>query len=209
MNDIHLEIADSFERVFPPPLVDADWRDVVARADSARKAGVSFYRFRGRRLAALVLAALVVAAAAAFAFAAVRNFVFGGGHREPGRSPALPSPPCATDGFYGTVHIRLRGYAKGPQFNATGRGSFTISGAMTDRGSFVDVYHGIHPVRESYTRTLSGAQGTITIAGNAMEPWTILGGTRSYLGLHGGGRRVVGELRHACICITMTGTVSQ
>jgi hypothetical protein len=153
----------------------------------------------------------VVAVATPFAFAAVRDFVFGAGHSAaPGRSPALQTPAyAADDGIYGTVHIRLRGRARGPQFNATGHGRFTISGAITDRGTFLDVYHGIHPVKEPYTRTLSGAKGTITIAGNAMGPWTIIGGTRSYLGLHGRGGRVVGVFGYARIRITMIGTVSQ
>jgi hypothetical protein len=208
MKDIELEIADSFDRIFPPLLVESDWRDVMARAEGTRKGSMSFYGFRGRRVAALVLAALVVAVASAFAFAAVRDFVFGAGHSAPASSSALQTPAyAADDGIYGTVSIRLRGRVRGPQMNATGHGRFTLSGAITDRGTFLDVYHGIHPIMEPYTLTLSGTKGTITIAGNARGPWTIIGGTRSYAGLHGRGR-VVRMYRHP-LRITMIGTVSQ
>jgi hypothetical protein len=175
MKDMELEIADSFDRIFPPLLVDADWRDVIARADGARKGSSSFYGFRGRRLAALVLALLVVAVATSFAFAAVRDFVFGAGQSAPGRSPALPTSAYAPDdGMHGTVYIRLRGRVRGPQFNATALGRFTISGAISDRGTFLDKYRGIHPIDEPYTRTLSGARGTITITGNGRGPWRII-----------------------------------
>jgi hypothetical protein len=51
MKDIEPEIAESFDRVFPPLLVDPDWRDVIARADIAHRGSLSFSGFRARRLA--------------------------------------------------------------------------------------------------------------------------------------------------------------
>jgi TolB protein len=67
MTDLELEIADSFERIFPAPTVIADWRDVLDRADARRPDRRS--PFRSRRVVAvgalLLLAGLLVAPAVA------------------------------------------------------------------------------------------------------------------------------------------------
>ena len=63
----------------------------------------------------------------------------------------------------GKVRIHLRGYIKGSQFAAFGRGRFTASGAITDHGRFVDEFQGVHPPNEPHVRTLRGAKGTIQI----------------------------------------------
>ena len=69
MKDVELEVADSFERVFPVPVVDAAWDDVLARAGVARVAGPQqtttswLPRWRWRRVIlafALVVVGVVV-----------------------------------------------------------------------------------------------------------------------------------------------------
>lgn len=67
MTDLELEIADSFERIFPVPTVVADWDDVRDRAEAARP--VSYTRLPSRRVVAIaamiVVAGLLVAPAVA------------------------------------------------------------------------------------------------------------------------------------------------
>ena len=58
------------------------------------------------------------------------------------------------------MRIHLRGLLSRPQFAAFGGGRFTVSGAITERGRFVDEYQGHHPPREARLRTLHGAKGT-------------------------------------------------
>ena len=50
MTDLELEIADSFERIFPTPTVIADWGNVLDRADARRPDPRS--RFMSRRVVA-------------------------------------------------------------------------------------------------------------------------------------------------------------
>lgn len=67
MTDLELEIADSFERIFPVPTVVADWDDVRDRAEAARP--VRYTRLPSRRVVAIaamiVVAGLLVAPAVA------------------------------------------------------------------------------------------------------------------------------------------------
>jgi len=51
MTDVELEVADSFERVFPVPLVSADWDDVLDRAEARRERRAP--SFPGMRLVAV------------------------------------------------------------------------------------------------------------------------------------------------------------
>ena len=37
MTDVELDVADSFERVFPVPVVVADWDDVLDRAEASSR----------------------------------------------------------------------------------------------------------------------------------------------------------------------------
>ena len=50
MTDVELEVADSFERVYPVPVVSADWDDVMSRSGARQ----------GRRRWALVALAAVI-----------------------------------------------------------------------------------------------------------------------------------------------------
>ena len=106
----------------------------------------------------------------------------------------------------GTVTIHLWGYVKGREF--TGRGRFTISGAIADRGTFLRQRHGLGgPLM--YTGRLLGARGTITITGQEWGPWRIFGRTGAYAGLRGHSTRpVLGDFSGAGLRMIMIGTVS-
>ncbi len=87
MSDVDLEVADSFERIFPVPAASADWDDVLERARGPRgyggsrlgeKQGDRVREGRHRRRVVLVVAAsLVVVVASASAFGTVRDLLFG------------------------------------------------------------------------------------------------------------------------------------
>ena len=135
---------------------------------------------------------------------------------------ATDTSDASTSGaLQGKVRIHLRGSLSGPQFAAVGRGRFTISGAISDRGRFVDVFEGIHPPNEPHALTLRGAKGTIQTmvdAAGCNSPsitcvprspqWRVTKGTKAYAGLRGRGT-VQGEYRFIGIDFTMTGTVSR
>ena len=124
----------------------------------------------------------------------------------------------------GAVSIHLEGTLSGPQCTTVGRGRFTLSGAISDHGTFVDRFHGCWPVGGPYVRTFFGANGTIRITGdNSCVPsdtplgsvwlcrsqWRISNGTKAYAALRGRGHsgtraRQNGEPFH----VTMVGTVS-
>lgn len=107
----------------------------------------------------------------------------------------------------GAVTIDLDGKRPGQHTNA-GRGRFTISGAISDHGRFVD--------RPGFivVRVLHGARGTIWVTVGAPEPgsrcqcnWRIAEGTGAYAGLHGRGRE--SGVYSRTIDIRMNGVVSQ
>jgi hypothetical protein len=123
----------------------------------------------------------------------------------------------ATEAVQGKVRVQLRGYMKGPQFAAFGRGRFTMSGAISDRGRFVDEFQGGHPPNGPHVRTLRGAKGTIQMmvdTGVGCPPncvprspkWRITKGTKAYAGLRGRGTQE-GEYRFVGIDATMIGRV--
>jgi hypothetical protein len=92
------------------------------------------------------------------------------------------------------------------------RGRCTVSGAISDRGKFVDDARlSVHP----HVRTLFGRKGTIRMSVYLERGhWEIIGGTRAYAGLRGRGRESnsgrCGSSGLGCpISITMTGRVSQ
>jgi hypothetical protein len=131
---------------------------------------------------------------------------------------ASDTSDASTSGaLQGKVRIHLRGYMKGPQFAAFGRGRFTMSGAISDRGRFVDEFQGVHPPNEPHVRTLRGAKGTIQMMVdggigcrlNCGRPrWRITNGTKAYAGLWGRGTQE-GQYRFVGIDATMTGTVGR
>jgi hypothetical protein len=64
MTDVELEVTDSFERIFPDPIVTEDWDDVLSRAGSRSMRVLRLLRKRPGR-SALAFAALAGAAATA------------------------------------------------------------------------------------------------------------------------------------------------
>ena len=76
MTDVDLEVTDSLERIFPAPVVSADWDDVLERTHREQAARLR-EGGRRRRVVALAAAALVVAVASASAFGTVRDLLFG------------------------------------------------------------------------------------------------------------------------------------
>ena len=93
----------------------------------------------------------------------------------------------------GRVRINCQGTLTGPQGGGSGRGHFTLSGVISDRGTFVDGgFHGFHHETDPHVRTLFGAEGTLRIAidgarGNVTS-WRVTKGTKTYAGLRGRGR---------------------
>jgi len=120
----------------------------------------------------------------------------------------------------GSIRVLLRGYTEGPQNAAFGRGRFTMSGAISDHGRFVDEFQGVHPPDDPHVRTLRGAKGTVQIkvdgafarrsaAGVLRSPkWRITSGTKAYAGLRGRGTQE-GKYRFVGIYATMIGTISR
>ena len=106
----------------------------------------------------------------------------------------------------GAVTIHVWGPGLGPG-NPWGRGRFTISGAIFDRGTFVGDRDG-EPGRGG--RKLFGARGTIRLFVGHYGSWRITKGTGAYAGLHG--RGTGGSLWHrsqAPVEAWMDGTVSK
>jgi hypothetical protein len=127
------------------------------------------------------------------------------------------SGPSTTEAVRGKVRIYLRGSLSGPQFAAFGRGRFTMSGAISDRGRFVDEFQGVHPPNEPHVRTLRGAKGTIQMMVDGgigcslncvprSPRWRVTKGTKAYAGLRGRGTQE-GEYRFVGIDATMIGRV--
>ena len=117
-------------------------------------------------------------------------------HDSPGHSIDLTmtgSVSPSTGGVRGKVRIDCEGTLTGPQGAGSGRGRFILSGAISDRGTFVDGgFHGFHHETDPHIRTLFGAKGTIRIAidaalGNVVY-WRIITGTKAYAGLRGRGQ---------------------
>jgi hypothetical protein len=130
----------------------------------------------------------------------------------------------ADERVQGKVRIHLKGTLTGPQFAAVGRGVFTLSGAISDRGTFVDRFQGIYPPFVPYVRRLAGAKGTIWLVGDGISNdgrkghWRITKGTKAYsglrgrgrVGINGGGRIGPGESYGGRgIDLTIVGTVSR
>ena len=101
---------------------------------------------------------------------------------------------------YVSIHLNGKPLAPGKGY----RGRFTMSGALSDHGSFSD-----RSEVGGRVRTLFGAKGTIRIKFVARTPnWTITKGTKAYAGLRGRGSES-GAYSPDTIDITMEGTVSQ
>lgn len=117
---------------------------------------------------------------------------------SPKASSGAPSA-SASGAAQGKVRIELTGRVLGARGN---RGRFILSGALTDRGRFVDA-PGLN-----IPRTLYGAKGAIRILVGtraSQASWRITKGTKAYAGLHGRGTER--GLYDDTIDVTMTGRV--
>lgn len=106
----------------------------------------------------------------------------------------------------GAVSLHLWGPGLGPS-NPGGHGRFTITGAISDRGLFVDDSAG-EPGRG--VRIFFGYKGTIRITVGHFGFWKITKGTMAYAGLRGrgtGGNLSPGN--QGAVEIWMDGTVSK
>ena len=81
-----------------------------------------------------------------------------------------------------------------PHGGVAGTGHFTISGAISDKGTVTD-YQTVKGNTTLIRRVTVGRKGTITFlitthpgqARESLDPWTITSGTNAYRGLHGTG----------------------
>jgi hypothetical protein len=135
------------------------------------------------------------AVVAVVALVGVAVTVFGRTAQSHPTAATRPSGAGPSAAFQRNVRIDLTGRM------LPARGEFTISGAISDRGTFVD--DGGFPT----VRTLLGGNGTIRITVGPQGHWEIIEGTKAYAGLHGRGGEA--GLYSNAIDITMSGTVSQ
>ena len=94
-----------------------------------------------------------------------------------------------------------------------GTGQFTISGAITDKGTATD-YRTVKGNTAIIRRVVVGSKGTITfvitihLGTPSAETWTITSGTSTYKGLHGKGLETVDNFDTTPATFTLVGTVS-
>ena len=128
----------------------------------------------------------------------------------------LAAPATYTSGALGSrelngkFRVRLVGEVEnlGVECNRVAQGRFTVSGAMSDRGSFDARFLECHRALGPYVRTLNGSHGSIHIKGGATY-WKITGGTGKYSGLRGQGREKNFLGAHGRYRVTMTGMASR
>jgi hypothetical protein len=118
---------------------------------------------------------------------------------QDGSTASATGTPSASESAAarGKVRIELRGRVLGARGNV---GRFTLSGALADRGRFVDDLVGLQ-----VARTLYGAKGTIRMTVGQRGAWRITKGTKAYAGVRGRGREA--GLYDRNLRITMTGTI--
>ena len=144
------------------------------------------------------------AVVALVALVGVAVTVFGRTGQSHPTAASRPSGAGVPAAFQNTVRIELDGKMVPARGGSTisDRGEFTITGAIFDRGTYVDHGGGYDTVR-----TLHGRTGTIRITFGPQARWEIIGGTKAYAGLHGRGREA-GLYSFDTTDITMSGTVS-
>jgi hypothetical protein len=116
----------------------------------------------------------------------------------------------------GSITFRSKEWLKRPRAGAhgvSGTGRFTISGAITEKGTVTD-YRTQKGNTAVVRRVAVGKRGTITFVitidlATGAEPWTIASGTKAYRGLRGKGKEVVDAYYTQPATFVMKGTVSQ
>ena len=142
------------------------------------------------------LACTVTAGIAVFVALAVQT--------GPTTAAALTSSASAGGAARGKVRIELKGTVLGARGH---KGRFTLSGALADRGRFVDLVE-----LGGGNRTLYGARGTMWIRIRSVDDhpsWRITKGSGAYARLRGRGtqRGLYGGPSAPRVRITMIGTV--
>jgi Tol biopolymer transport system component len=156
MTDVELEVADSFERIFPVPDPTADWDDVLQRAEGRRGhrgarlgreqvARLTKGRHRGR-VVVLAAASLIVAVASASAFGTVRDLLFGERRTASAGAPAW-SPDGRRIAF---VTVACAQWCNGPLeahvMNADGGGQRNLSREWGLEGAPASIFSAGFPV---------------------------------------------------------------
>lgn len=95
----------------------------------------------------------------------------------------------------------------------SGKGTFTISGVITDKGSVTD-YRSQKGMKALVRRVAVGRNGTITFLitidmNTGSETWTIGSASKRYKGLSGKGKEVIDDWSSKPAKYVLTGTVSQ
>ena len=148
MTDVDLEVAHSFERIYPVPAVSAEWDDVLQRAGGHGRKQASPLREGGRRRRVLMVAAasLFVAVASASAFGTVRDLLFG-----ERRSASAGAPTWSPDGRrIAFVTFAVSPGAPSPLevniMNADGSGQRNLTREWGLEGVPVSLFTAGHPV---------------------------------------------------------------
>jgi hypothetical protein len=120
-------------------------------------------------------------------------------------------------GLSGRITARSTEIPKGDDVTnggVAGKGRFTISGAITDKGKVTD-YRTVKGGTALIRRVVVGARGAITflitihLGETGPEPWRITSATRAYKGLHGKGRQVVDKYYETPAIFVLKGTVAR
>jgi hypothetical protein len=138
-----------------------------------------------------------------------------GGKSEGGSAaPTTPSSPTTSTALSSQVVFHLTG--KTPSSDSVrgggGSGKFTLSGATTDSGSFVD-YRSVSGDVIRIRRVLSAADGKLTMVvrikmGEGDKGWTITSGSGRYKGAEGKGEELGGVDSAGDLDITMNGSLT-
>jgi hypothetical protein len=124
-------------------------------------------------------------------------------------APASPSLERA--GGKVTLHITGSGNADATNGAVAGVGRFTISGAITDKGTGT-AYRTVKPTTVLLRHVLVGKKGTINLLvtidiSGGTKLWKIISGTKAYKGLHGKGTEDSAIFTGDKAVLTLTGTV--
>ena len=126
-------------------------------------------------------------------------------------SPASPTAPSSEMTMTGTGDGPVNDVTNG---GVASTGHFTLTGAISDNGTYID-YRSVRGQVAKVRKILIGKKGTITIVitirlgTESPAPWTIVSGTKSYVGLHATGRLIVDNYDSDPYTFVLSGTVSR
>jgi hypothetical protein len=126
-------------------------------------------------------------------------------------SPASRTAPSSEMTVNGTGNGVVNDVTNG---GVASTGRFTLTGAINDRGTYID-YRSVRGQVAKVRKVLIGREGAITIVitihlgTESPPPWSIVSGTKSYVGLHATGRLIVDNYESDPYTFVLTGTVSR